>query len=92
VDEVYNLIRGTNPQPGAWTLFNGNELKIFDCRKVEGAGEPGTVLSVDDDSFTVAAQGGALRVERVRPHDDKKISAGDFIAKSGLAEGARLGS
>ncbi|MEO3430419.1 methionyl-tRNA formyltransferase [Pelagibius sp. CAU 1746] len=91
VDEVYNLIRGTNPQPGAWTTCNGNELKVFDSRKVDGSGEPGTVLAVDGDSFTVAAQGGAIRIERVRPHDDKKISAGDFAAKSGLAEGAKLG-
>ena len=43
VDEVYNLIRGTNPQPGAWTTCNGNELKVFDSSKVEGSGEPGTV-------------------------------------------------
>ncbi len=92
VDEVYNLIRGTNPQPGAWTLCNGNELKVFDSGKVEGSGEPGTVLAVVGDSITVAAQGGAIRIERVRPHDDKKISAGDFAAKTGLAEGSKLGS
>ena len=24
VQDVYNLIRGTNPQPGAWTTFQGN--------------------------------------------------------------------
>ncbi|MEE8473329.1 MAG: methionyl-tRNA formyltransferase, partial [Dehalococcoidia bacterium] len=29
---VYNLIRGTNPQPGATTRYRGGELKIFDCR------------------------------------------------------------
>ena len=91
VQEVYNLIRGTNPQPGAWTICNGNELKIFDSRKVDGSGEPGTVLAVDDKSFTVAANGGAIRVDRVRPHDDKKISAGDFAAKAGLAVGTKLG-
>jgi methionyl-tRNA formyltransferase len=92
VDEVYNLIRGTNPQPGAWTLCNGNELKVFDSRKVEGSGTPGTVLAVEGDSIVVAAQGGAIRIDRVRPHDDKKISAGDFAAKAGLAAGSKLGS
>lgn len=91
VDEVYNLIRGTNPQPGAWTTCNGNELKIFDSRKVEGSGEPGSVIAVENGSFTVAAKGGAIRVDRVRPHDDKKISAGDFAAKAGLAVGSKLG-
>ena len=29
--DVYNLIRGANPQPGAWTRFNGKTLQIFDC-------------------------------------------------------------
>jgi len=90
-DQVYNLIRGTNPQPGAWTTWQGNEVKIFDSRKVDGSGAPGTVLAVDADSFTVAAQGGAVRVDRVRPHDDKKISAGAWAAKAGLAVGAKLG-
>ena len=28
--EVYNLIRGTDPQPGAWTLIDGNEVQIYD--------------------------------------------------------------
>lgn len=92
VDEVYNLIRGTNPQPGAWTTWKGNEVKIFDSRKAAGDGAPGTVLAVEGDSITVAAKGGAIRVERVRPHDDKKISAGDFAAKAGLAVGSKLGS
>ena len=91
VDEVYNLIRGTNPQPGAWTVHNGNELKIFDCAKVEAAGEPGEVTDVNDDGFTVAVNGGGIAVKRVRPHDDKKIGAADYIEKSGLAQGARLG-
>ncbi|HIP79868.1 MAG TPA: methionyl-tRNA formyltransferase [Kiloniellaceae bacterium] len=92
VDEVYNLIRGTNPQPGAWTTFNGNEVKIFDSRKVEGAGDPGSVIAAEGGSFTVAAGGGAIRIDRVRPHDDKKISAGDFAAKAGLGVGAKLGT
>ena len=33
IDHVYNLIRGCNPAPGAWTTFNGKKLQIFDARK-----------------------------------------------------------
>ena len=43
-DEVYNLIRGANPQPGAWTTCNGKELKIFDSRKTSGEGVPTSAL------------------------------------------------
>ena len=30
--DVYNLIRGANPRPGAWTRFAGKKLQIYDCR------------------------------------------------------------
>lgn len=90
--EVYNLIRGTNPAPGAWTTINGNELFIFDSAKVDASGAPGEVTAVSEDSFTVAADGGGILVKRVRPHDDRKIAAADYIGKSGLAAGTRLGS
>ena len=92
VAEVHNLIRGTNPQPGAWTTFGGAELKIFDCTRLDEAqGEPGEVTAVSDADFTVAAGGGQIRISRVRPAGDKKISAGEFASKSGLSVGARLG-
>jgi methionyl-tRNA formyltransferase len=91
LDEVYNLIRGANPQPGAWTIFEGNELKIFDCSKADLDGASGEVLDVDIDSFTIGTKGGAIQVKRVRPHGDKKISAADFIARSGLKKGGQFG-
>lgn len=92
VDEVYNLIRGANPQPGAWTKHGGKTLQVFDCTKAEGVGgEPGEVVATSGDSVTVAAGGGAIVIQRVRPEGDKKIGASDFVAKSGLAVGARLG-
>ena len=92
VADVYNLIRGTNPQPGAWTLHNGATLQIFDSAKVSGtAGAPGEITGISNDGFTVAAQGGQILIKRVRPQGDKKMTASDFAAKSGLSVGAKLG-
>ena len=92
VVEVYNLIRGTDPQPGAWTLFDGNELQIYDSRPGEGSGEPGTVLALTGDGFEVAARGGSIAIKRVRPKGGKKMDAGAFAREAGLREGARLGA
>ena len=90
--EVYNLIRGTNPQPGAWTEFEGKELKIFDVAVLDAAGgAPGEVTAIDDGGFTVAAGSGAIRVLRVRPEGEGKIAAAEFAGASGLAKGSRLG-
>jgi methionyl-tRNA formyltransferase len=90
-DEVYNLIRGANPQPGAWTTFNGAELKVFDSRKAEGSGEPGSVLSLDDEGAVVATGDGAIRVIKVRA-DAGKVTAGEYAAAAGLEAGSKLGS
>ena len=49
--EVYNLIRGTNPQPGAWTTHNGEVLKIFDCSMSEVSGKPGEVKEISEDGI-----------------------------------------
>ncbi len=86
-DEVYNLIRGANPQPGAWTTYNGTEFRIFDSRKADASGEPGTILSIDDSGATVATGDGSIRVMKVRA-DAGKIAA----SEAGLEVGAKLGS
>jgi methionyl-tRNA formyltransferase len=92
VDDVYNLIRGTNPQPGAWTRLNGQELQIFDSVKRSGAGgKPGEVTAVGPESFTVAAPGGLIEVKRLRPAGGGKVAAGEFAASSGLRPGTMLG-
>ncbi len=92
VDEVYNLIRGTNPQPGAWTTCAGKTLQIFDAAKISnGAGVPGEITGLSEEGITVAAQGGAVLVKRVRPEGEGKIPAAEFAANAGLATGARLG-
>ena len=92
VDEVYNLIRGTNPQPGAWTTYAGKTLQIFDSAKLSNrAGAPGEITGVSEEGITVAAQGGAILVKRVRPEGAGKMPAAEFAADAGLATGARLG-
>lgn len=88
--EVYNIIRAGNPQPGAWTTRDGVEVKIFDSRPAAGAGAPGEVVAMDDESFTVAAAEGAVRIMRVRA-DGGKVPAAEYVASSKLAVGDRFG-
>jgi methionyl-tRNA formyltransferase len=91
VGEVYNLIRGTDPQPGAWTLIDGKEVQIYDSAPSQQSGAPGTVLAIADDSFQVAARDGSIMVKRVRPHGGKKVDAGAFAREVGLRAGKRVG-
>ena len=90
VGEVYNLIRGTNPQPGAWTAFNGKVLQIYDCAKVEAGGRTGEVVEVSGEGLTVVAGRGAIRIGRVRYDGGEKQAAGQFAAEHGVEKGMRL--
>jgi methionyl-tRNA formyltransferase len=90
-DEVYNLIRGANPQPGAWTTFNAAEVKLFDSNKAEGSGEPGSVLSIDEDGVLIATADGAIRVIKVRA-DAGKVTALEYATSASLEVGSKLGS
>ncbi|MFT5112217.1 MAG: methionyl-tRNA formyltransferase [Parasphingorhabdus sp.] len=93
VDEVYNLIRGTNPQPGAWTTLAGAEVKLFDSQKVDDVvGEPGQVTSLDDEGIVVACDGGGIRIQKVRPAGSGKISAAEFSASAGIEAGTLFGN
>ncbi len=91
-DVVYNLIRGCNPAPGAWTTYNDLELKLFDCRLTgrQEPGMPGRVLRIDDEGFDVRMNGGVLRVLRVQPKGAKKMSAGAWAKEAGLTVNARF--
>ena len=91
VSEVYNLIRGTNPQPGAWTTHNGDVLKIFDCSMSEVSGTPGVVKEISEDGITVGAKGGGLLIQRVRPENDKKINSYEYASKCELSCGEIFG-
>lgn len=45
--EIYNLIRGvTHPYPGAFSELNGERVTVWSAWPVEGAGEPGRVVSL----------------------------------------------
>jgi methionyl-tRNA formyltransferase len=90
-EDLYNLIRGANPQPGAWTTFNGNEIKLFDSRIAEGEAAPGSVLAVDEEGVVVATADGAIRIIKLRA-DAGKIPAQDYAASAGLVVGSVLGS
>ncbi len=98
VDFVYNIIRGCNPAPGAWTTLNGKKLQIFDARKIvfhrfaEVVGKIGEVSGVTESSFKVTAQGGMIEVLRARGADGKKVSGGEFAHAAGLGAGTILGT
>jgi methionyl-tRNA formyltransferase len=89
--DVYNLIRGCDPQPGAYTMLDGARVRLYDAKLLDGGTfRSGVVEEVSPDGLVIGAQGGAIRVKRVRG-GDKKVAAAEFAAQRGLKAGSRLG-
>jgi methionyl-tRNA formyltransferase len=93
LDVVYNLIRGCNPQPGAWTTLAGKRLQIFDARKIPARTfgsvkglKLGQIAAMTAEGFTVHAHGGFIEVLRCRLDGGAKVAGKD----AGIAPGAIL--
>ena len=90
--EVYNLIRGCDPQPGAHTDWQGKMLRVFDARlRLEKNSAPaGQVTAIGADDIAVALNGGTLMVKKMRG-EGAKMSAVEFAKQVDLKVGDRLG-
>ena len=92
VTQVYNLIRGTNPAPGAWSTLNGSQVQVYDCARVAGDGVSSKIIAINDDGVTVQCIGGRILIQRVRPQGGGKVHSSEWAASAGLSVGDVLGS
>jgi methionyl-tRNA formyltransferase len=88
-EELDCLIRGCDPQPGAFARRQAETLRLFDAARLEGTADAhaGTIVAIQEGRLVIAAEGGRISVGRVRIGDGRKVPA----AEAGLAVGERLG-
>lgn len=84
--EVDRLIRGCDPQPGAWAVLGGQRVRLFgatlDAAR-SGSEPPGTVVEIDPNGARIAVQGGALRIAKLRVGDAAKLPAAEAAVSPG---------
>lgn len=90
--EIYNLVRGCDPQPGAYAIFQGSKVRFFGARLLpETAAEPpGTIAAITPDSIQIALTSSRLVVASVRGATGGKIPAAVWSAENGVKEGHRF--
>ena len=93
--EIYNLIRGTNPYPGAFTGYNGEKLKIFNASVEKPAaigGKPGEIIGITDGKISVAAgDKSVISITEVQPLGKKKMTVKDYLNGHKIEVGTVLG-
>jgi len=92
--EVYNLVRGCDPQPGAYAEFDGKRVRLFDAAldaPVAPHAPAGTVAGIDERGMRIALEGATLVVRRARiDPSPKKVAPAELAASGEIKVGARL--
>lgn len=92
--EIQNLVRGTNPWPGAYTYYNGEKMKIWVTMVVSDNRHeirPGTICEVSKNGIIVACGTGKLNVYEVQFESCRKMCVEDYICGHKMDEGEILG-
>lgn len=95
LDQIYNLIRGLNPYPAAWSiLFNDNKeekVKIYHCKKEAASHslENGRIL-VEDKKLKVAVEGSYLIIEELQLPGKRKMDVKSLLNGYDFTEGSKF--
>jgi methionyl-tRNA formyltransferase len=85
-EDIYNLIRGLSPYPGAWTVLTTNsgeplQCKIFESEKII---QPhrlshGTIDFADKNQLKIATSDGFIQVKSIQQAGKKRMAIEDFL-------------
>jgi methionyl-tRNA formyltransferase len=92
--DVYNLVRGCDPQPGAYSTLEGRKVRFYKSELLflEEERRPGEIATVNEDAIIVALSGGVLKIGKIKGEEGGKMDAYEFAGRSGLKVGMRFGT
>jgi len=87
--ELERAVRAFRPAPGAFALLDGEPVKIWRGRVVDGNGEPGSVLD-RQENIVIACGERALAVSELQRAGGRRQAAAEYLRGHPLAAGARF--
>jgi len=91
--ELYNLVRGVTPKPGAYALRLGRRLKVLRAEaQEESAAAPGVIENIGQGGITIGTTQGSLRLLEVQPESKGRMAADAWARGARLVPGQKLES
>ena len=80
-EEVYNKIRGLNPYPAAYTLFEGKRMKIYSSKVIRNNSKEkcGTIVEIDKDGIVVKCGKDAVMLKEIQIEGKKRMNVEEFL-------------
>jgi len=88
--DVHNLVRGSDPQPGAFAVYDGKRVRFYEATLEVGlsSGAVGEIVAIGSEGMRIGLEGATLLVKKARIDPSPKKVAPAELAQSG---GLRIG-
>ena len=83
--EVFNLIRGLSPVPGANAILFDDEMKIYDSviNDKEYKGSCGEIVDITKQGIVVKTNDGSITITKIKPFGKKLMDAVSYVNGTG---------
>lgn len=91
--EIINLIRGLDPVPAAWTVYNGEVLKIWKAVKFEcdnSTAKCGEIADITKKGFVVKTGDGFVLVTEIQARGGKRMATDAYMRGHAVEKGIVL--
>ncbi|MEQ1765347.1 MAG: methionyl-tRNA formyltransferase, partial [Pyrinomonadaceae bacterium] len=91
-DRITRMVRGFQPFPTTYTLYDGKKLTIWnaDSRTDNSGRDSGEVVATGDELEIACGEGTSLTISELQLEGKKRMSARDFLNGVKLKLGDRL--
>lgn len=82
-EEIRNFVRGLSPYPGAWTIMEQKNFKVFRASAAEhadaGNKKPGEYITDNKNYLYVKTRDGWISIDEWQPEGKKRMAIPDFF-------------
>jgi methionyl-tRNA formyltransferase len=80
VENVYNKIRGLNPFPIAYFMFEGQRYKVHSATKMlDKSSIVGMIMSITKDGIEIGCIDGVINITKIQPSGKKATNVSDYV-------------
>ena len=91
-EDIYNMVRGMDPWPGAFTFYEGELWKVWKVRHDDARkGHSGEILAADKDRIDVASKDNVISIIEIQPANKKRMPVSEFLRGHKVEAGVILG-
>lgn len=89
---IHNHIRGMNPWPIAYTMYDDSTMKIYKSSVIEKKSKdsPGTILEVNGEGIEVATKDGVILIKEIQFPNGKPMKIKDYLNGNSINKGLIL--